>query len=67
MQRLPRRHRAVLEALRIEEMTRHEVASRYGLSLRSVDTALQQALSYCARHSGQPVLAGPSTARRPLR
>jgi RNA polymerase sigma-70 factor (ECF subfamily) len=48
-------------------MTRHEVASRYGLSLRSVDTALQQALSYCARHSGQPVLAGPSTARRPLR
>jgi RNA polymerase sigma factor (sigma-70 family) len=67
MQRLPRRHRAVLEALRIEEMTRHEVASRYGLSLRSVDTALQQALSYCARHSGQQVLAGPSTARRPLR
>ncbi len=48
MQRLPRRHRAVLEALRIEEMTRQEVARRYQLSLRNVDTALRLALRHCA-------------------
>ncbi len=48
MQRLPRRHRAVLEALRIEEMTRQEVARHYQLSLRNVDTALRLALRHCA-------------------
>jgi RNA polymerase sigma factor (sigma-70 family) len=44
MQRLPRRHRAVLVALRIDEEARSEVAARHGLSLRRVDTALRQAL-----------------------
>lgn len=65
--RLPRRHRSVLVALRVDEMTRHEVASRYGLSLRTVDTALRQALDFCAEHSGQEVLAGVSAPRRALR
>lgn len=67
LERLPRRHRSVLVALRIDEMTRHEAASRYGLSLRSVDTALRQALDYCAENTGQQVLAGVSTPRRALR
>jgi RNA polymerase sigma factor (sigma-70 family) len=44
MQRLPRRHRAVLLALRWHEMSRQEVARRHGVSLRKVDTALRQAL-----------------------
>ena len=48
MKQLPRRHRAVLVALRIDEMTRQEVASRYQLSLRGVDTALRQAMEHCA-------------------
>lgn len=65
--RLPRRHRTVLVALRIDEMTRQEVASRYGLSLRTVDTALRQALDYCAEHSGQRVFTGVSNHRRALR
>ncbi len=65
--RLPRRHRTVLVALRIDEMTRREVASRYGLSLRTVDTALRQALDYCAEHSGQRVFTGVSNHRRALR
>ncbi|WP_398496222.1 RNA polymerase sigma factor [Variovorax sp.] len=67
MARLPRRHRSVLVALRIDEMTRQEVASRYGLSLRTVDTALRQALDYCAEHSGQEVHTGVNTPRRALR
>ena len=67
MARLPRRHRSVLVALRIDEMTRDEVASRYDLSLRSVDTVLRQALDYCAEHSGQLVLTGVSGPRRALR
>ncbi|MHA7686000.1 RNA polymerase sigma factor [Cupriavidus sp. PET2-C1] len=64
MQRLPRRQRAVLIALRIDEMTRQEVAARFTLSLRSVDTALRQALFYCAENTGQDVHAGVSTPRR---
>ena len=47
LQRLPRRHRAVLMALRFDEMSRQEVADRYRLSLRNVDTALRQALDRC--------------------
>ncbi|WP_447774027.1 RNA polymerase sigma factor [Variovorax boronicumulans] len=46
--RMPRRHWAVLRALRIDEMTRSEVAARYDLSLRGVDTVLRQALDHCA-------------------
>lgn len=67
MQRLPRRHRAVLVGLRIDDMTRQEVAARYGLSLRGVDTALRQALDHCAGTTGQPALGGVGTPRRALR
>ncbi len=67
LQRLPRRHRAVLIALRIDEMTRQEAASRFALSLRGVDTALRQALDYCAENTGQQALVGVSTPRRALR
>ncbi|MGF6346871.1 RNA polymerase sigma factor (sigma-70 family) [Variovorax sp. W2I14] len=67
LQRLPRRHRTVLVALRIDEMTRQEVAQRYALSLRSVDTALRQALDYCAEYAGQEALTGVSSPRRALR
>lgn len=45
--RLPRRQQAVLEAF-LEGLTRQEVAERYGLSLRGVDTALRRALAQCA-------------------
>lgn len=44
MQRLPRRQRSVLLALRWHEMSRQEVARRHGVSVRTVDTALRQAL-----------------------
>lgn len=60
MDRLPRRHRTVLVALRIDEMTREEVAGRYALSLRGVDTALRQALDYCADGSGRQGRSGAS-------
>ncbi|MGJ7546628.1 RNA polymerase sigma factor [Variovorax sp. LT1R16] len=45
MQRLPHRHQDILVALRVHELTRHEVAVRHGLSLRRVDTTLRQALA----------------------
>jgi RNA polymerase sigma factor (sigma-70 family) len=47
MQQLPRLHSAVLLALRVDELPRQEVAKRYGLSLRGVDTALRKALMAC--------------------
>lgn len=67
MSSLPRRHCAVLVGLRIEEMTRQEVAVRYGLSLRNVDTALRQALDHCAAQTGHSVQGGVSTPRRGMR
>jgi RNA polymerase sigma factor (sigma-70 family) len=48
LQRLPRLYGAILVALRVEEMPRQEVANRYGLSLRTVDTALRKSLMLCA-------------------
>ncbi|MPS29347.1 sigma-70 family RNA polymerase sigma factor [Pigmentiphaga sp.] len=44
---LPGRHQAILFALRIDEAPRQEVAARYGLSVRNVDTVLRQALRRC--------------------
>jgi RNA polymerase sigma factor (sigma-70 family) len=49
LQRLPRLYGAVLMALRVDEVSRQEVADRYGLSLRTVDTALRRALECCGR------------------
>ena len=64
---LPRRHQQVLEALRVDELTRQEVAERHDMSLRNVDTALRQALDHCARHTGHAALGGVGTTRRGLR
>ncbi|WP_219117646.1 sigma-70 family RNA polymerase sigma factor [Janthinobacterium sp. UMAB-56] len=64
---LPRRHRQVLEALRVDELSRQEVAERHDMSLRNVDTALRQALDHCARHTGYAAQGGVGTTRRSLR
>ncbi|MGJ7544781.1 RNA polymerase sigma factor [Variovorax sp. LT1R16] len=66
MEHLPRRHRSVLVALRLEDKTRQEVAAWLRISLRSVDTALRQALDHCAEASGQTVMVGVSSPRRGL-
>ncbi|GAA4339726.1 sigma-70 family RNA polymerase sigma factor [Pigmentiphaga soli] len=63
---LPPRHQSVLLALRIDGHTRQEVADLHHLSLRTVDTALRQALQQCAGLTGRPILAGVSTPRRQL-
>lgn len=49
MEGLPRRQRAVLIALRVEGRSRGDAAEWLGMSLRSVDTALRQALRYCEK------------------
>lgn len=46
MQGLPHRHQDIFVALRVHELTRHEVAVRHGLSLRRVDSTLRQALQH---------------------
>ncbi|MGJ7543786.1 RNA polymerase sigma factor [Variovorax sp. LT1R16] len=66
LQRLPRRHRSVLVALRLEDKTRQEVAAWLRISLRSVDSALRQALDHCAEASGQTVMVGVGSPRRGL-
>lgn len=54
LQELPRRHRAVLIALRIDEMTRDDVARRHDISLRSLDTVLRQTLAHCVEKARHP-------------
>jgi RNA polymerase sigma factor (sigma-70 family) len=66
LQHLPRRHQAILVALRIEELTRQEVAVFHGLSLRRVDTMLRQALDYCAGKTERSAIAGVRSSRRAL-
>jgi RNA polymerase sigma factor (sigma-70 family) len=66
IQRLPSQCQSVLFGLRINDLTRDEVALRLGLSLRRVDTVLRQTLDYCAQHSNQQVLAGRRGPRRAL-
>ncbi|WP_447778205.1 RNA polymerase sigma factor [Variovorax boronicumulans] len=64
LESLPRRHRSVLIALRVEDKTRQEVANWLRISLRSVDTTLRQALDHCAEASGQTVMVGINSPRR---
>jgi len=66
LQGVPGRHRRVLMGLRLEELTREEVAARDGISLRSVDTALRQTLDYCAAQTGRGVVGGIQSPRRAL-
>lgn len=47
LQCLPHLHQAIVVALRVDESPRQEVASRYGLSLRNVDTMLRKSLERC--------------------
>ena len=60
-------HRRVLVELRIDDLTREEVAARHGLSLRKVDTLLRQTLDYCAIQTGRQASGGISESRRPVR
>ncbi|TSD58844.1 sigma-70 family RNA polymerase sigma factor [Variovorax sp. KBS0712] len=57
MQGLPHRHQDIFVALRVHELTRHEVAVRHGLSLRRVDSTLRQAMQRLpsGRRSGMHV------------
>lgn len=63
---LPRHHQDILKSLRLEDLTRQEVAARHGISLRNVDTMLRQALDHCADQTGQAVIGGVSAPRRCL-
>ncbi|WP_241053130.1 RNA polymerase sigma factor [Achromobacter xylosoxidans] len=53
MDGLSRQQQAVLVALRVEGRSRDEVARWLGLSTRSIDTALRQALRHCAQSLGR--------------
>ena len=58
MDGLSRRQRAVLLALRVEGRSRDDVAAWLGLSTRTIDTALRQALMHCEAGVGRRVEAG---------
>lgn len=60
-------HRRVLMELRVDDLTREEVAARHGLSLRKVDTLLRQTLDYCAMQTGRMPSGGIGESRRPAK
>lgn len=60
-------HRRVLMELRVDDLTREEVAARHGLSLRKVDTLLRQTLDYCATQTGRMASGGIGETRRPAK
>jgi RNA polymerase sigma factor (sigma-70 family) len=66
IRRLPVHHQCILMELRINELTRQEVATLHGISLRRVDTALRQALDYCAEYTDLAVTVGVRSPRRAL-
>ncbi len=67
LEQMPGHHRRVLVELRIDDLTREEVAARHGLSLRKVDTLLRQTLDYCAIQTGRAACGGISESRRSVK
>ena len=49
MERLPARQREILFAVRLEGLSRDELAERYGISVRMVARELQAAHEFCVR------------------
>lgn len=47
MDRLPRRQREILLAVRLDGATREQLATRYRISLRTVDRELEKAYAFC--------------------
>jgi RNA polymerase sigma-70 factor (ECF subfamily) len=50
---LPSRQRAILLAVRLEGLSRQEIAERFGISTSMVEKELRQAQEYCAMRFGR--------------
>ncbi len=46
---MPERRRAIFKAALLDKVPRREIAKRFGVSIRTVDTEIQRALEYGAR------------------
>ena len=59
MGQLPARQREILLGLRLDGLTREELAARHRISLRTVDRELEKAYAFCDQqlreHRGQGV------------
>ncbi|NMG35325.1 sigma-70 family RNA polymerase sigma factor [Azoarcus sp. TTM-91] len=64
---LPRRHRAILLALRVEDCSRQEAAAWYRVSVRTLDAILGQALRHCAHYTARPRSGGAAPADSGMR
>jgi RNA polymerase sigma-70 factor (ECF subfamily) len=53
LEQLPARRRAVFLAARLEELPHREIASRFGVSIDTVDRELKQAFEFLAKHFGK--------------
>jgi RNA polymerase sigma-70 factor (ECF subfamily) len=53
LEQLPARRRAVFLAARLEELPHLEIASRFGVSIDTVDRELKQAFEFLAKHFGK--------------
>ncbi len=73
IEELPIRQQAILLAARLDGMPRHDIAERFGVSVRFVQRELQQAHDYCAARlkklTGEQFRSGlreTSTGQKPL-
>jgi len=62
LRQLPVRQRDIVRATFIEEESIHDIAKRYGVSVRTVQIELREALLYCAERLDRP-LARRTTVR----
>jgi len=53
MEKMPRRRRDILLAVRLEGLPQREVAERFGISLRLVELELKRAQEFCAAQLGR--------------
>jgi RNA polymerase sigma-70 factor (ECF subfamily) len=53
--KLPERRRQVLFLSRVDDLPNREIAERLGITVRTVETDLKQAIEHCAEHLKRPL------------
>jgi len=66
---LPRRRRAIVYAARVDEMPHKDIATRYGVSVRTVEKELRAGLEHCCERLGRDFVQrfGPGAGKQSKR
>ena len=64
LEQLPARRRAVFLAARLDELPHREIATRFGISVDTVDRELKEAFEFLAKHFGKSLRPGRGNPSR---